>query len=122
MDSTLDAFMIFIGIFALFSMLIYLLFRVMGGKEKVKSEIKSAFNAKERDGTLIFKYRGYDVMVTFKPDVKVSVLHNKNVEDVKAPKGAKLTPLYLIFRIKKSRELGEKLDRYTEFLDSIPTQ
>ena len=100
----------------------YDLFSKIGKKDNERSDIKKLFNAMERDGNLYFKFHGYDVIVTFKPDMKVSIVHNRDIENIESPKGAKLTPLYLTFKVKNAKEIGEKLENYTEFLDSIPIQ
>ncbi len=100
----------------------YDFFSKIGRKDRTREKIKKMFNASERDEDLYFKFRGYDVIMTFKPDIKVSIVHNKNVENVSSPKGAKLTPLYLSFKVRNIREIGEKLDEYVDFIDSIPTQ
>jgi hypothetical protein len=107
---------------AALAIIVYLLFRMLEKKNKIKEEIKRMFNAKEQDGDLRFSYRNYEVLVTFRPDVKVSILHDRDVEDVKSPQGAQLTPMYLIFKVKKSEELAQRLDAYIDFLNSIPTQ
>lgn len=122
MSPNLEGVILFLIIFALFAVIVYTIFYLIGDKKKIRYEIKKMFNAKESNGYLRFKYRNYDVMVTFRPDVKVSVLHNKNIDKEKAPAGARLTPIYLIFKIRKSREIVEKLDRYIDFLNTIPTQ
>ncbi len=109
--------LLFIGAF-----IFYLLFSKTMENRKMRDEIIRNFNAENRDGELYFKFRGYDVIITLKPTPKASILHNKNVEDIKSPKGAKLTPLYLIFPVKKVDKLGENLEKFTDFLDSIPTR
>ncbi len=122
MDPAYEALIILLAIFVFFAILIYLIFHLTADKKKLKREIKEMFNAKEKDGDLQFNYRNHDVVVTFRPEVKVSILHNRDVGEVKSPPGARLTPLYLTFKIKKSSEIGEKLDKYIEFLESIPTR
>ncbi|NPA74612.1 MAG: hypothetical protein GXO25_00850 [Euryarchaeota archaeon] len=122
MDPTEEVLLIMGVLFALFALIIYVLFRMLGSKNKMKDEIRSMFNARDYGDGLRFKYRNYDVLVTFRPDVKVSILHGKNVEEQHSPPGAQLTPMYLIFRIRKSEEIVGKLDKYVDFLDSIPTQ
>ncbi len=102
--------------------IIYLLITRTIGSKKMKKEILRRFEAKERDDELYIKFRGYDVIITLKPRAKVSILHNRDVEGIRSPKGAKLTPLYLIFPIKSVEEIGEKLDEYIDFLESIPTR
>ena len=122
MDPVLLAVIILAVVFGLFALLIYIIFSMTTPKERLRLEIKNMFDAKESDGDLIFTYRGYDVIVTFRPRTKVSIMHNRNVEGVHAPRGASLTPMYLIFKIKKAEELVKKLDEYVDFLDAIPTQ
>ncbi len=112
--------MLFIAV--ILALLAYSLIRLLTTPIKIKEEIKNMFDADEKDGCLVFKYRNYDVIATFKPVVKISVVHNKKTIDIKPPHGATLTPIYLIFKIKKPKEMVEKLDKYMDFLDSIPTQ
>ena len=100
----------------------YDLFSKISKKEKVAREIKKMFNAKELDGEIYFNFRGYDVIITLKPEIKASIIHNRNVEGIKSPKGTKLTPLYLTFKIKNVGKMGDKLEEYVDFLNSIPTQ
>ena len=104
------------------SWVIYDFFAKIGRKDRVRKKIKKMFNAMEEDGNLYFNFHGYDVIITFQPDIKVSIVHNKNVEGMSSPKGAKLTPLYLTFKVKNTRKIGEKLEDYIDFIDSIPTQ
>ncbi len=122
MDPAYELLIIILVIFLLFAVLLYVMFYLMSGKKKLKKEIREMFGAKEKDGDLHFVYRNHDVVVTFRPEVKVSILHNRDVENVKSPSGANLTPMYLIFKVKKSSEIGEKLDKYIDFLESIPTR
>ncbi len=122
MDPVEEILIILIVLSLFFGILIFILSRMLSSKNKEKEEIKRMFNARESGGDLRFNYRNYDVLVTFRPDIKVSILHSKDVEDVKPPQGAQLTPMYLIFRAKKAKEIGEKIDKYVEFLESIPTQ
>ena len=107
--------LLFIGAF-----IFYLIMAKSTGNRKIRNEIVRKFDAQDRNGELYFQFRGYDVVITLKPAPKASILHNRNVENIKSPKGAKLTPLYLIFPVKKIDRLGEDLQKYTEFLDSIP--
>ncbi len=122
MDPVFIALLLLLVIFGIFAVIIYAIFSLVAKKKKLKNEIKGMFKARESGDDLIFKYRGYDVLVTFRPEVKVSILHDKDVEEVKSPSGAELTPMYLIFKVKKAEEIVAKLDRYIDFLDSIPTR
>ncbi len=122
MDGEYYALMLLFIFLLLGSFIFYLLIVKIMGNKKMKEEIIRKFNAQDRNGELYFKFRGYDVIITLKPEAKASILHNRNVDNVKTLKGAKLTPLYLIFPVKKVDKLGENLEKYTEFLDSIPTR
>ncbi len=122
MEDIYCAVIFIIFILGIGAMIFYMLITKSTENKRMKREIMRKFKAEEKDGSLYFKYRDYDIIITFKPKVRVSILHNKDVENIKAPKGAKLTPLYLIFPIKKAGEIGEKLDEYIEFLESIPTR
>ena len=122
MDGEYYAFALLILILLIGAFIVYLLIKKMMGDGKIKEEIIRKFNARERNGDLYLNFRGYDVIITLKPEPKASILHEKDVENVKSPKGAKLTPMYLIFPVKKVEKLGEDLQKYTEFLDSIPTR
>ena len=122
MDGEYYAFALLILILLIGAFIVYLLIKKMMGDGKIKEEIIRKFNARERNGDLYLNFRGYDVIITLKPEPKASILHEKDVENVKSPKGAKLTPMYLIFPVKKIEKLGEDLQKYTEFLDSIPTR
>ena len=107
----------------LLAYILYVLISKIGKKEKIRKEFLRIFNAQEYGDALKFDYRGYLFLVTFRPDVKVSVSHNKNVENVKnVPKGMKLTPMFLIIKIKKTEEIKNKVDEGVNFLNSIPTQ
>ncbi len=107
----------------LLAYILYVLISKIGKKEKIREEFLRIFNAQEYGDALKFDYRGYLFLVTFRPDVKVSISHNKNVENVKnVPKGMKLTPMFLIIKIKRAEEIKNKVDEGVNFLNSIPTQ
>lgn len=103
----------------LFSILLYIFISKITIRKKFRKEIKETFNAKEYGDALRFNYRGYDVLATFRGDVKFSVLHNKEYRKEKPPKGMKLTPLYLIIKIKKISDMRKLLDEGIDFLESL---
>ncbi len=107
------------------ALIFYTIFSALSSKKGMQEKICNVFNAERKGDMIYFKHKGYDVIVTFKPDVKVNIVHNKDVMDmgnVKPPHGMKLTPLYLSFKIKKVEELTEKLNEAVEFIESIPTR
>jgi|GEM_PF-2712717 len=123
MDATAYLYVFILLATILFAYIIYVLFSKIGKKEKIREDIRKLFGAKEYEDALHFTYRGYEILATFRPDVKVSISHNKDVEKAKdIPKGMKLTPMFLIIKIKRREEIKEKIDEGIEFLESIPTQ
>ncbi len=122
MNDELVGILLLLILFIFFGAMVYLIFSLTSSKIKMKTEIKRMFNTKESGNDLLFKYRGYDIIATFRPHVKISIVHNRDVEGIKAPKGATLTPMYLIFKVKKTGDLPTMLDTYIDFLNSIPTR
>ncbi len=122
MNDELVGILLLLFLFVSFGAMIYIIFSLTSSKIKMKNEIKRMFNAKESGNDLLFKYRGYDIIATFRPNVKISIVHNRDVEGINAPKGATLTPMYLIFKVKKTGDLPAMLDTYIDFLNSIPTR
>ncbi len=123
MDVTTYIYIFIILGLILLAYILYVFISKVGKKEKMREEFLHIFNAEEYGDALKFNYRGYLFLVTFRPDVKVSISHNKNVENVKnVPKGMKLTPMFLIMKIKKPEEIKKKVDAGVDFLNSIPTQ
>jgi len=123
MDATTYLYIFIILAAILLAYIIYILFAKIGKKERIREDIMKLFNAKEYGDALQFTYRGYQILVTFRPDVKINISHNKNIEGTRnIPKGMKLTPMFLIIRIRKREEIKEKIDEGVSFLDSIPTQ
>jgi hypothetical protein len=119
--------LIYIYAFTIFGLgllawMIYFLISKIAKNRGIKDEIREMFNAEDYGDALKFEYRNYTVLATFRPDIKFSIAHDKNVEGLEAPKGMKLTPLFLIIKIRKKREIREKLDVAIDFLNSIPTQ
>ena len=123
MDAVSYIYLIFIIAVALLAYLIYVILSRVSKKEKMREEIIKFFNAEEYGDALRFTYRGYQILATFRPDVKISISHDKDVENAKnVPKGMKLTPMFLIIKIKKREEIKERIDEGVDFLESIPTQ
>ena len=123
MDAVTYLYIFIILALILLAYIFYVLLSKMGRKDKIREEFRRIFNAEDYGEALKFQYRGYLFLVTFRPDVKVSISHNKDVENVKnVPKGMKLTPMFLIIKIKKADEIKKRIDEGVEFLSSIPTQ
>jgi len=114
--------LLLISLLAIFAALIYIIIALSSSKTKVRKGIKSMYHAEDSGKDLIFKYRNYDIIATFRSKVKISIIHGRDVEGIKAPTGAELTPMYLIFKVKKPEEVPTKLDKYIDFLETIPTQ
>jgi len=120
MDLSLVWIVVFIIFTFLFSILLYISISKITVRKKFRKEIEETFNAKEYGDALRFNYRGYDVLATFRGVVKFSVLHNKEYrKGEKPPRGMKLTPLYLIIKIKKISDMRKLLDDGIDFLESL---
>ncbi len=120
MESSLYAILIFLGLALLCSASIYIAIARASVRRKMKKSIAELFNAKEygeKGDALIFNYRDYDVIATFRGEVKLSIIHNREIGDAKAPKGMKLTPLYLIIKVRRGDEPRKLLDGAIEFLE-----
>jgi len=122
MDESLYIYLFLILVFAILAWIIYAAISKISKNRGIKESIRKMFNAEDYGDALKFEYRNYTVLATFRPDIKLSISHDKNVEGISAPKGMLLTPLFLILKIKKKDEIKEKLDRAIDFLNSIPTQ
>jgi len=122
MDASLYIYLFLILGFAILAWIIYVLISKIYKNKGIKESIRVMFKAEDYGDALKFEYRNYTVLATFRPDIKLSISHDKNVEGIPAPKGMLLTPLFLILKIKKKDEIKEKLDRAIDFLNSIPTQ
>ncbi len=122
MDASLYIYLFLLLGVAILAWLIYVIITKIEKNKRIKEEIREIFNAQDYDDALKFDYKNYTVLVTFRPDVKFSISHNKEVKGITAPKGMILTPLFLIFKVKKKDEMREKLDAAIDFLNSIPTQ
>ncbi len=98
------------------------LYRQRKKNRKIAEELRREFGAKDYGGAMRFEYKGYDVYITFSSGAKVSVSHNGEIKGLKAPKGMKLTPMFLTFKITRKEDLKGKLEEAISFLDSIPTR
>jgi hypothetical protein len=123
MSSTAILYLLLILVLSLTIILVILeVYRRRKKQLEIIEYLSREFGAKDYGKAMRFEYRGYDVYITFSSGVKVSISHNKEVKGIRAPKGMKLTPMFLTLKIKKKEELREKLDEGIEFLNSIPTR
>ena len=122
MDASLYIYLFLILALAILAWIIYAALSKFSKNRGIKESIRKMFNAEDYGDALKFEYRNYTILATFRPDIKLSISHDKNIEGIAAPKGMLLTPLFLILKIKKKDEIKEKLDRAIDFLNSIPTQ
>ena len=122
MNASLYIYLFLILALVILAWMVYNIISKMYKNRGIKESIREMFKAEDCDDALKFEYRDYTVLATFRPDIKLSISHDKNVEGISAPKGMHLTPLFLILKIKKKDEIKEKLDRAIDFLNSIPTQ
>ncbi len=122
MDASLYIYLFLILALAILAWIIYAVLSKFSKNRGIKESIRKMFNAEDYGDALKFEYRNYTILATFRPDIKLSISHDRNIEGIAAPKGMLLTPLFLILKIKKKDEIKEKLDRAIDFLNSIPTQ
>ncbi len=122
METMLYLYLIFSFAIALLAWMVYVLISKTISNRKIREEIIELFNAQEYGDALKFEYRGYTMLATFRPDIKISISHEKDIENVRAPHGMKLTPMFLIIKIKRKEEIMEKVNEAVKFIDSIPTQ
>jgi len=101
------------------AMIFYILVAKLTVKKKIKKELSTTFGGKDEGDSLKFKYRGYDIIATFRGEVKLSIVHNcKYEKNTVPPKGMKFTPLYLTFRVGK-KDWRERLEEAIDFLQSM---
>ncbi len=122
MDAIIYLYLIVLFAVFLIAWMVYLIISKGTQKRRIREEIRHIFNAVDYGDALKFEYRGYTMLATFRPEVKISIFHEKGVESVKPPRGMKLTPMFLIIKIKCREEIKEKVDVAVDFLNSIPTQ
>ncbi len=102
---------------AIISVLSYIL-----GGSRMRERIREEFGAQDYGNALKFTYRGYTMLATFGSSTKISIPHEKNVKGIAAPKGMKLTPMFLTVKIGKKDDVKKRVDEAIDFLESIPTR
>lgn len=122
MDVLVYLYIIILFAISLIAWMVYLLISKGTRKKGIRKEIRQIFNAQDYGDSLKFEYRGYTMLATFRPDVKISIFHERQIEGVKPPRGMKLTPMFLIIKIRRGEEIKGKVDEAVDFLNSIPTQ
>ncbi len=118
--SPLYVFTIILFLAAFSAALFYMVLSRITLRKRAREKIVRIFHAKEFGDALRFTYSGYDVIATVRGRVRLSILHEKELENrLKAPKGMKLTPLYLIVEIKGKENMRKKLDEAIAFLENL---
>ncbi len=121
MDSMQYLAVILLFLAAIGGAILYLIFTKLSGGKKVKERVLREFDGEALDNAVSFKFEGYEVLATFRSELKFSILHNlgdEKVRNIRVPKNMKLTPLYLIVRVKNTKNMREKLIEAVNFLKS----
>ena len=115
-------YLILAALIAIVALIFLVLLDYTRSKKKSTRVLKEEFRAEDYMKSLRFEYKGYTVLASPGRVVEIAIVHDRSIKDVKAPRGMKLTPMFLVMRVRKAEKIRERLDEAIEFLNSIPTR